>query len=207
MLYLKQTPYNSYCVSADSNRELATAFLRFQEHYESPSDQFRGQVFTLGQYRLWYEQQYGWFSYYTDWTGFNIHSYVLDPFKAGLFDPLLPEEQNLVALFSNAPEHKFYIIGANSKDVLDHELNHALYAYCNDYANAVNKVFDSNLEHIKYALQHLLDKGYCKYLLYDELQSYILDDDESITDLIKNKNILEQVLFSYLKYSEKHYET
>lgn len=207
MLYLKQTPYNSYCVSSDSNRELATAFLRFQEHYESPNDKFRGQIFTLGQYRLWYEKQYGWFSYYTDWTGFNIHSYVLDPFKKGLFDPLLPEEQNLVSLFSNAPENKFYIIGANSKDVLDHELNHALYAYCNDYANAINKIFDSNLEHIKYALQHLLDKDYCQYLLYDELQSYILDDDEPITDLIKNKNIIEQVLFLYLKYSEKHYET
>ena len=170
MLYLKQTPYNSYCVSADSTTELATAFLRFQEHYESPSDQFRGQVFTLGQYKLWYEKQYGWFSYYTDWSGFNIHSYVLEPFKEGLFDPLLPEEQNLVSLFVNAPKDKFYIIGANTKDVLDHELNHALYAHSYDYYNEVNKTFDANLEKIKYALEHLLDKGYCKYLLYDELR-------------------------------------
>jgi hypothetical protein len=207
MLYLKKMPYNSYCVGADSTTELSTAFLRFQEHYESPSDQFRGQVFTLGQYKLWYEKQYGWFSYYTDWSGFNIHSYVLEPFKRGLFDPLLPEEQNLVSLFVNAPKDRFYIIGANTKDVLDHELNHALYAYNNDYSDEVNKVFDANLENIKYALEHLLDKGYCKYLLYDELQAYILDDDEYITSLIKDKKILEKILFLYLQYSEKHYET
>lgn len=207
MLYLKKTPYNSYCVSADSTTELATAFLRFQEHYESPSDQFRGQVFTLGQYKLWYEKQYGWFSYYTDWSGFNIHSYVLEPFKEGLFDPLLPEEKNLVSLFINAPSEKFYIIGANSKDVLDHELNHALYAHSYDYSNEVNKIFDNHQEQIQVALQYLLDKGYCKYLLYDELQSYILDDDESITCLIRDKKVLEQILLLYLQYSEKHYET
>lgn len=207
MLYIKKTPYNSYCVSADSNRELARSFLRFQEHYESPNDDFRGKVFTIGQYRSWYEKQYGWFSYETDWTGFNIHSYVLDPFKAGLFDPLLPEEKNLVALFVNAPSEKFYIIGANSKDVLDHELNHALYAYNQDYANKVNKVFDANLEYIKYAMEYLLDKGYCKYLLYDELQSYILDNDQDIISLISHSPVIYSLHRLYSQYSERHYET
>lgn len=206
MLYLKKTPYNSYCVSADSNRELARSFLRFQEHYESPNDKFRGQIFTIGQYRSWYEKQYGYFSYETDWTGFNIHSYVLDPFKNGLFDPLLPEEKNLVALFTNAPSDKFYIIGANDKDTLNHELNHALYAYSQEYANEVNKVFDAHLEHLKYALEYLLDKGYCKYLLYDELQSYILDKDESVTDLITHNQILKKIMALYTQFSEKHYE-
>jgi hypothetical protein len=207
MLYLKQTPYNSYCVSADSTIELATAFLRFQEHYESPNDQFRGQVFTLGQYRLWYEKQYGWFSYYTDWTGFNVHSYVLDPFREGLFDPLIPEEQNLISLFARAPSDKFYIIGANSNDVLHHELNHALYAYNKDYSDEVNKVFDANLEHIKYALAYLLEKGYCKYLLYDELQAYILDNDKDIMPLIKHSPVIYSLHRLYSQYSERHYET
>lgn len=207
MLFLKRTPYNSYCISADSNRELARSFLRFQEYYESPNDQFRGKIFTIGQYRSWYEEQYGYFSYETDWSGFNIHSYVLDPFKKGLFDPLLPEEKNLVSLFVNPPSEKFYIIGANSKDVLNHELNHALYAYSKDYSNEVNKLFDANLEHIKYALENLLDRGYCKYLLYDELQSYILDEDDTILPLIKNNTIISNMKQLYLQFSEKHYET
>lgn len=206
MLYLKKTPYNSYCVSADSNKELARSFMRFQEYYESPNDAFRGKIFTVGQYRSWYEKQYGWFSYETDWTGFNIHSYVLDPFKEGLFDPLLPEETNLVSLFVNAPSDKFYIIGANSDDVLHHELNHALYAYSKDYANEVNKVFDANLEYIKYALDHLLNKGYCKYLLYDELQSYILDNDKEIISLIKYSPVIYSLHRLYSQFSEKHYE-
>lgn len=207
MLYLKKTPYNSYCVSADSNRELARSFLRFQEHYESPNDQFRGQIFTIGQYRLWYEKQYGWFSYETDWTGFNIPSYILSPFQKGLFDPLLTEEKNLVSLFANAPSDQFYIIGANDKDVLNHELNHALYAHSQIYANEVNKVFDSNLEHIKYAMEYLLDKGYCKYLLYDELQSYILDNDQEIISLINYNPIIYSLHRLYAQFSEKHYET
>lgn len=206
MLYLKKTPYNSYCVSADSDRELARAFLRFQEHYESPNDQFRGQIFTLGQYRSWYENQYGYFSYETDWSGFNIHSYILNPFKKGLFDPLLPEEKNLLALFTNAPVDKFYIIGGNTKNVLNHELNHALYAYSKDYANDVNKIFDSKLENIKYALENLLDRGYCRYLLYDELQSYILDQEETILSLIESPDIISHIRQAYDKFSEKHYE-
>jgi hypothetical protein len=207
MLYLKKTPYNSFCVSADSTRELARSFLRFQEHYESPNDEFREKIFTVGQYRVWYEKKYGWFSYETDWTGFNIPGRVLIPFSKGYFDPLTIEEENLLSLFINPPKNNFYIIGANSQDVLNHELNHALYAHSQDYSNAVNKTFDANLENIKYALEHLLDKGYCKYLLYDELQAYILDDDESITHLIKNKTVLEKILFLYLQFSEKHYET
>lgn len=207
MLYLKKTPYNSYCVSSDSGIELATAFLRFQEFYESPNDQFRGKIFTIGQYKSWYEKKYGWFSYYTDWSGFNIHSYVLDPFTNGLFDPLLPEEKNLLALFTNAPSDKFYIIGANDQDTLNHELNHALYAYSSEYSNEVNKIFDANLEHIKYALEHLLNKGYCKYLLYDELQSYILDNDKEIISLINYNPIVYSLHRLYAQFSENHYET
>lgn len=207
MLYIRKTPYNSFCVSADCTRELARSFLRFQEYYESPNDQFRGKVFTLGQYKHWYEQKYGWFSYETDWSGFNIHSYVLEPFQKGLFDPLTIEEQNLLGLFINAPQDKFYIIGANDKETLNHELNHALYAYNHIYAREINKVFDANLESIKYAFEHLLDKGYCKYLLYDELQSYILDDEETVLGLIKKPEVIEQVTLLYNKFSEKHYET
>lgn len=206
MLYLKKTPYNSYCVSADSNTELARSFLRFQEYYESPNDKFRGQIFTIGQYRQWYIDKYGSFSYETDWSGFNIHSYVLDPFKQGLFDPLIAEETNLISLFVNAPVDKFYIIGANDKEVLYHELNHALYAYSKDYSNEVNKVFDANLEHIKYALEYLLDKGYCRYLLYDELQSYILDNDSDVMSLIKYSPVIYSLHRLYSQFSEKHYE-
>lgn len=207
MLYLKKTPYNSYCVSADSTRELARSFLRFQEHYESPSEEFRGKIFTVGQYRVWYEKKYGWFSYETDWTGFNIPDSILVPFRKGYFDPLTIEEENLLSLFINAPKHNFYIIGANDRDVLNHELNHALYAHNKDYSNEINKVFDANLEHIKYALEYLLDKGYCKYLLYDELQAYILDNDKDIMPLIKHSPVIYSLHRLYSQFSERHYET
>lgn len=34
----------------DTQRELCSTFLRFQEHYESP--EFRGKVFSLAEYRM-----------------------------------------------------------------------------------------------------------------------------------------------------------
>jgi len=206
MLYLKKTPYNSYCVSADSNRELARSFMRYQEYYESPNEEFRGNIFTIGKYRSWYEKKYGYFSYETDWTGFNIHSYVLDPFKAGLFDPLIPEEQNLLALFINAPDTRYYIIGANDKHTLNHELNHALYAYNKSYSSEIRKAFDTYIDKIQDVLQYLLDKGYCESLLYDELQAYILDDDKTIISKINYSPVVYAVHRAYSQFSRRHYE-
>ena len=48
----------------NSQQELAETFLRFQEHYESPK--YRGKVFTLGEFRKWYTDVHGSFSYYQD---------------------------------------------------------------------------------------------------------------------------------------------
>jgi len=207
VLSINKTQYNSFCISADSNEELARSFLRFQEYYESPNDQFRGKIFTLGSYKHWYSEMYGAFTYESDWRGFNFPSIVLEPFKQGVFDPLIDEEKALLSFFSYKNNSKpFYIIGANDDGVLNHELNHALYYYSEDYKKSINALFDQNLEKIKHSLSTLLSKGYCRYMLYDELQSYILDGDEEVTQTVPKK-ILDKTFDYYNKYSEHHYET
>ena len=82
--------------------ELASTLLRVQEHYESK--RFRNRVFTLEQYMDWYAKEYGAFTYYEDWSGFNVPSTAFTPFFRGRFDPLLRKEQRLLRLFRDQRE-------------------------------------------------------------------------------------------------------
>ena len=93
---LEELIENIYHVSFPTRKEAASTFLRFQEHYESP--QFRGKIFSLDEFKEWYTansekgKAKGKFTYYDDWGGFNIPSYILEPFYKGLFNPLSEKE-------------------------------------------------------------------------------------------------------------------
>ena len=141
MLTVSKQPHNSVWIKADSQKELADTFIRFQEHYESP--QFRNKIFTLGQLKNWYSIKYGADTYNKDWTGFNFPSRILEPFRQGLFDPLTKEEKRLIKLLKYRNDD-FYIIGANSDSTLRHELTHALYHNNKDYRKKINQLLDSN---------------------------------------------------------------
>lgn len=126
MLKVKSLTPKIILVSADSQAELNEAFLRIEEHYESP--EWKGKIFTLGQYRKWYAETNGAFSYLTDWTGFNVPSDALKPFITGLFDPLTPNEQQLINWFKDRTD-VFAVIGAQPDGkAQEHEICHALWA-------------------------------------------------------------------------------
>ena len=86
-----------FLVRFDTQYALASTFLRIQEHYES--SRFRNRVFTLEEYMDWYAERFGAFTYYQDWSGFNVPSTAFDPFYAGRFDPLMRKEERLLRLF------------------------------------------------------------------------------------------------------------
>src|SRR5690242_20121476 len=113
-----------YLVRFETQYELAATFLRVQEYYESP--RFSGRVFSLEQYMDWYVAQFGAFTYYQDWAGFNVPSTALQPFYEGKFDPLLEKEKRLLRLFKRL-RGRFYVIGVYDSGDLTHELAHALY--------------------------------------------------------------------------------
>lgn len=161
-------------ISADTREELAESFLRFQEYYESPV--WADKIFTKGQYKQWYSQTYGADTYRLDWSGFNFPSSVLKPFREGLFDPLTDGEKTILTLLKYRND-SFYIIGSNTKDVLNHELCHALYHFSEDYKKEVNKLIKKNNSKLKKAFDHLLELGYHSKVLIDEFQAYILDGD------------------------------
>ena len=183
MLKVKPQKYNSVWISADSQEELNTTFMRFTEFYESPNPKFRNQIFTIGQLKNWYSITYGADTYHKDWIGFNIPSSVLVPFRKGLFDPLTKYEQDLLDLFKYRDDN-FYIIGAQNDSVLRHELAHALYDSSIKYKSSVDAFIRKNKAGLRKISKYIIDKGYCKDVLNDEIQAYITDNEDEY--IIKN---------------------
>lgn len=188
-LTIKKQPYNSVWISADSQKELGETFIRFQEYYESNNEQFKNKIFTIGQLKQWYSETYGYDGYAEHWSGFNLPSVALKPFRSGLFDPLTGYEQNLLDSLKYRQDD-FYIIGAQNKSVLRHELSHSLYAYSDKYRNEIDayiKKYNAGFKKIK---RHILNMGYCTDVLNDEIQAYTTDlEDPFIFDNLSSNLI------------------
>jgi len=165
-----RTTYPIYLVSFPDQHLLASTFLRFQEHYESPK--FRGRIFTLEQFSDWYAKTNGKFSYYADWSGFNIPDRVLRPFYDGRFDPLTVKEQAFLDLFRGIPS-PYYIIGtvAGRPNDMIHELVHGLFTAFPDYRRDV--IGCLRRFNLAAARKTLLGMGYCRAVLDDELNAYV----------------------------------
>lgn len=200
-LNCKQQPYNSVWVWADSQEELGLTFMRFQEYYESPNLDFKNKIFTQGQVKRWYSETYGANNYHTTWIGFNFPSKVLAPFKEGLFDPLTIEENRLLDLFRYRQDN-FYIIGAQNNSTLRHELAHALYASNEKYRQEVNIFLSKNKSKLKQTSKYILDKGYCKDVLNDEIQAYITDNDDNQLINITCPTIIAGINKIFNKYNK-----
>lgn len=177
MLKLKKQPYNAVWVSADSQKELGETFIRFQEFYESPNLDFKNKIFTLGSVKEYYSKEYGADVYSETWIGFNFPSSVLLPFKQGLFDPLTEQEKILLDMLKYRNDN-YYIIGAQNKSVLRHELSHAMYGYSIKYRNEIDQFINDNQSKFRRIKKYILDKGYCKDVLNDEIQAYVTDNDD-----------------------------
>lgn len=161
-----------YLLRFKTQYELTSTFLRVQEHYESP--RFHGRIFTLEQFMDWYAAQHGSFSYFEDWSGFNVPSTAFQPFYDGKFDPLTEKEKRLLGLFRNQ-RGRFYVIGIyddGGKGSLTHELAHALFFVDAAYREAVREAmrgYDTS------ALEKQIARaGYAKHVIPDEVQAYIV---------------------------------
>jgi len=179
-------------------------FLRFQEYYESP--EFSGKAFTLDEFKNWYSPN-GRFTYYSDWDGFNIPSWVLDPFKEGKLDPLAQDELDFISLFGGR-DGKFYIIGTHGQepDALNHEIAHGLYYVEPAYKEQVLKAVSGLKETSRKAIFDFLAEDYAESSLEDELHAYLLDSLEILAsrricgkDI---KSVSKAINDIYLKFTE-----
>ncbi|WP_050400001.1 hypothetical protein [Bradyrhizobium embrapense] len=166
-----------YLLQFETQYELASTFLRPQEHYESPH--FHGRIFNLEQYMDWYASRHGNFTYYKDWSGFNLPSTAFKPFYDGAFNPLSEKEKRLLALFRKLRK-PFYVIGVfgPSAASLRHELAHALYFVDHTYRDRVRDAIQG-YDTAKLA-RTIAEAGYAKHVIPDELQAYLIAPSEKL---------------------------
>lgn len=162
--------YPIYHLSFKTQYLLASTFLRFQEFYESPK--FAGKVFTLEEFMDWYASVKGNFTYFTDWSGFNIPSDVLEPFKRGSFDPLTRKEAMLLEMFRDVPP-PFYIIATYEPTSILHEIVHGLYFVDQEYRRKVQeKMAQLDLGKLRALLLGM--GGYNEKVADDETNAFLL---------------------------------
>lgn len=164
-------------VEYETQEQLCKALLRPEEHYESP--EFKDRIFTLGQFREWYSRRFGAWTYYSDWSGFNIPGHIFRPFIDGLFDPLGPAEMEIVDLVRYKKD-RFCLIGTyegSSPDIYEHEICHALFATSDGYKSEVLRLLKPYpLKELKKILKD--DYGYADSVILDECHAYISESSE-----------------------------
>lgn len=203
---IKEIKPRTFLVDFETRQELLKTFIRFQEYYESP--EFKDKIFTVDEYAKWYmkDMKRETFTYYEDWSGCNVPSYVFDFFREGNMNPLSQREQVLLDKLPTDGE-RYYVIGTfqgGKKGVIDHEICHSLYYSNSQYKDEVDKLmkpFDESgeLDEIK---DYILKLGYHESVLMDEVQAYISGTPDSLVE--KNVNfplsLVEKLQKVFLEY-------
>jgi hypothetical protein len=173
-----------YHLKCKTTRELASALVRFQEHYENPNPKFTSGPFTLTEFKTWYRRQKGGrFTYFSDWAGFNVPGHIIDVFRRGVFNPLTKAEKWLIQEIKPAPHQRYCVIGTSDQDgheALDHELAHAFYALDTQYRRQVNKIIAAAGEHVSGVFRWLVSMKYGHHVLVDETHAYLLCDLDTL---------------------------
>lgn len=159
--------------------ELASTFLRFQEHYEST--EFKNKIFTHEEYFNWYAKTYGNMTYFSDWSGFNLPDYTFDKFFQCEFDPLWRKEKKLLNKLEYYRFNKipYYVIGTckDKNDALAHEIIHGLYYTREQYKIEVNVTQAAfRTEDLTKISNAFYKKSYASNVHRDELNAYALTD-------------------------------
>lgn len=186
-MHLEELLPGIFHVSFKKQKKLASTFLRFQEHFESPK--FRGEIFSLDEYKKWYikhskkGKKKGKFTYYKDFIGFNFPSEILEPFYEGWFNPLSKREQKILDLFAGIRKKRFYIIGtsedrAKKEDALRHEIAHGLFYMNPQYKEDVHYVLARVPEKEKKKIARFFrkDRVYHESAWEDEMHAWLMCD-------------------------------
>jgi hypothetical protein len=199
---------NIYKVEFSSKRELLESFLRFQEYYESP--EFKHKIFDLEEFKEWYVKFYNidHFSYYEDWEGCNVPSYVFVQFRKGYMNPLSEEERRLLDLIPDKKD-KYYVIGVYDQgdpEVIQHEICHGLFYTRPDYkAKVLEAIGKYDVSSVK---EYVRGLGYHESVILDEVNAYLSTSPDYLKDngVHFDENLqktLKSLLDQELKITEK----
>ena len=72
---------NCFILNFKTQYELSSTFMRVQEFYESPFKNIKNKLFSHIQFMDTYANEYGNFTYTSDWAGFNVPGNVFNRWK------------------------------------------------------------------------------------------------------------------------------
>lgn len=180
---IKEILPNVYRFNFKNQYLLARHFIRFQEHYESPA--FRDRFFTLEEYELWYMKEHSAdkFTYYGDWNGFNVPSYVFDRYR--VYELQLNDfERAVLDALPRDGFKKYYVIGTHGDgdqfDTLEHEIAHALYTTHMSYKIEADRILFKYKDELEDVRTTLLSMGYHPEVIDDECQAYMVGCTECL---------------------------
>ena len=179
----KRVAHKTYLLTFKSQQEMARTLIRFQEFYENPK--YRGKVFSFKEIEAWWRKKGGGrMTYYSDWSGFNFPSWVLEVFGES-FKHITRRERSILNLFKRF-KHPFYVIAAveGDEETIDHELTHAMYEIARPYHIEVNQIISKHKKKLKPLFRWLRKQGYANdpLILADEANAYLTCDTEYLND-------------------------
>jgi hypothetical protein len=191
---LKEIYPRVFLVTMDNSYDLAMTFCRAQEFYESPYKEIRGKNFDMVEFQRLYTMRRGesCFTYPEDWCGFNVPSnaiwnlyYSSDIEDLNQYDAVFHKIIDKITCGSNNNEYRYYLIGAGTGDerTKNHEIAHAFYylypAYKREMAKLIKEINKHSYNKIS---NFLLDSGYTKKVIDDEIQAYLATSDCYLRD-------------------------
>jgi len=206
-LFTASCPFkNCYFLKFKTQYELASTFMRLQEFYESPFDDIKGKYFTHIQFMDRYAKEYGDFTYTSDWGGFNVPGKIVNNWSEIFYKNFSKNEQILSDFILNKikTEHNYYLIATTpgNEHAMSHEIAHALYYLNSKYNNEIMRLVHKYPD-VELLKKVLMDMGYCKSVLWDEIQAYIItsSDKEFLTIFGVRRhscaNYISQTAFKY----------
>jgi hypothetical protein len=197
-----------HCIINDPY-DLAMTFCRVQEFYESPFKEIRGKNFELLDLMSIYSKKNGegYFGYPSDWAGFNIPGSIIQKcyiegcvIDLNYYDDVIMDIHNDIMNELDERDPKYYLIGSQGDNEITkrHEIAHALYHLNTEYKRKVNKIVKLITPKIyKQIEEYLLEIGYTKRVVVDEINAYFATEDSSIWESLepnkKEKLLLEDV--------------
>lgn len=191
---IKNIGSNILLLVAKDQYELTSTFVRLQEFYESPYLNIRGQKFTLEEFMDAYAKDHNGFTYFTDWTGFNVPGHIVNEFynTQSLFSK---KELNLWRLINSSVDitnTKYYIIGVVEGDIaaIIHEVAHALYYLNPSYNKEIRVLAEGYEKKNPNKVKKMLKQGYDMLFIIDEIQAYNVEEYKSYRKIF-NKYLKE----------------
>lgn len=192
--------------------DMASTFVRMQEHYESPLCKYNYQYFSLDDYMDWYVKKNGTWDYFTKWAGFNIPSISVKSFYAIFSCNLRPKESWILeklksfkswpGLFS---DEEYYIIctieNYDYKDTFHHELRHSLFNLNEKYRSDVTYIVKKYK--LKKFKKNLYKTGYKEPHFIDEINAYATEKHSWLE--IKLTKEMKKMAKELNKIENKHF--